>query len=427
MIKLTRVFLFVLFSLLLIRYELAIASQSVQLEIDSGHVKQTGARCISNNCSSQAAKLFGTLTAEISDASIVFSNTSVSTSPDLSFQLPDNPDEDSNGVSRSIDFSFDGNQLKVSGTIDSRAFDGPLEEYEFVANVITVGENGDFDPHDFFTARYDFRKCAAPWCGGFFVQAVNKKSTQCADGIMREECYVASINLKTVNQSNIDILSQTPLLLQGKIQGKVFDTPDSSTTTRPLPKTLGIFIAKAGYSSATKQNASGLFVGLQDNGIRCVTTPCFSTDQYILNHDEIRPISNINLEKVGATQKQLELAYSIIAKGGVLLASGINRRIEEVTGTGTTFIANQFYLPILPTALAEKACPNGYQYSDGECKTPIGCVAPELELWAYGGMRDFDLQTGEETVNITKRCVDACDPPAILGADGPGICTVYLQ
>ncbi|MEE9425195.1 MAG: DUF6748 domain-containing protein [Methylococcales bacterium] len=426
MTRLNRLFLLLAFSCLLIPYEIANANQSFQFDIDTGHVKQTGARCISGNCTSQEAKLFGTLTAEISDDSIVFSNANVSTSPDLSFRLPDNPNEDSNGVSRNIDFSFDGNQLRVSGKIDSRAFDGPLEKYEFVADVITVGEHDEFDQHDFFTARYDFRKCASPWCGGFFVKAVNQQSTRCADGISRKECYVASIDLKTFNQTNIDIRSQTPILLQGKIQVKDFDTPDSSATINPSPKTLGVFIAKAGYLSATKQNASGLFVGLEDNGIRCVTTPCFSTDQYILNHDEIRSISNINLEKAGATQKQLELAYSIIAKGGVLLASGINRRIEEVTGTGTSFIANQFYLPILPIALADNACPDGYQYSDGECKTPIGCVAPELELWVYGGVRDFDLETGEETSNITKSCVDSCDPPAIPGSDAPGRCSVYL-
>jgi hypothetical protein len=426
MIKLKKSYLLLLFSLIFIPYEQANANQVLQFEIDTGHVKQTGARCISGNCASQEAKLFGILTAEISGDSIVFSNTNISTSPDLSFRLPDNPNEDSNGVSRNIDFSFDGNQLRVSGTIDSRAFDGPLEEYEFVADVITVGEHEEFNQHDFFTARYDSRKCPTPWCGGFFVREVNKKSTQCADGIMREECYVASINLETFNQANIDIRSQTPILLQGKIQEKDFVAPDSSIANNPLPKTLGIFIAKAGYVSATKQNASGLFVGLEDNGIRCITTPCFSTDQYILNHDEILPISNINLEKVGATQKQLELAFSIIAKGGVLLASGINTRIEEVTGTGTSFIANQFYLPILPIALADTVCPDGYQYADGKCKTPLGCVAPELELWVYGGVRNFDLETGDETSNITKSCIDSCDSPAIPSSDAPGKCSVYL-
>ncbi len=417
MIKPSEIFLLLLLSFILVPYGSVSANQSFQFEISAGQVKQTGARCFRNTCTSQVAKLFGTFAAEISDDSVEFSNAYISTSPDLSFRLPTDPNESNNGVSRRFDFSFDGEQLKVSGTIDSRAFDGPLEEYEFIAEVIKVGSNDEFDQHGFFTARHDFRRCAAPWCGGYFVREVNKRSTRCADGEMREECYVASINLKVFNQAVSTIHSQTSILLQGEIQTKDADSLGMSV------KPLGIFKAKAGYLSATKQKARGIFIGLEDNGIRCITTPCFSTDQYVLNRDTVRSISNINLEKVGATQKQLESAYSIIAKDGALLASGFNKKTEEFAGTGTTFIANQFYLPI---ALVDEACSDGYDFLDGECKTPIGCVYPKLELWIYGGVRQFDLTTGEETANITKSCVDSCVSSSIRGSDGPGRCSIYL-
>lgn len=71
--------------------------------------------------------------------------------------------------------------------MDSRAFDGPLIEYFLVAKINTA--HGE----EYFTARPDYRKCVAPLCGGYFVKAVNKKLTSCADGTRQPECYVASI------------------------------------------------------------------------------------------------------------------------------------------------------------------------------------------------------------------------------------------
>ena len=47
----------------------------------------------------------------------------------------------------------------------------------------------------YYTIRPDFRRCAPPLCGGFWVQAVNRKDTRCADGSLQEECYVAHLDM----------------------------------------------------------------------------------------------------------------------------------------------------------------------------------------------------------------------------------------
>jgi len=39
----------------------------------------------------------------------------------------------------------------------------------------------------------DLRRCAAPLCGGYFVQAVNRRLTRCPDGSEQAECYACSI------------------------------------------------------------------------------------------------------------------------------------------------------------------------------------------------------------------------------------------
>ena len=391
---------------------------SFEFEITHGLVIQTPSFCAPDSCKAREAKLAGTFTAKISDSSISFANIDVSISPDISFTLPNDPDYSSNGVSRSIDFRFNGKQLTAAGKIDSRAFDGPLVEYKFAADMLgTVDGNDDFNQYGFFTALRDFRKCISPLFGGFFVKQVNKRRTRCADGRLLRECYVASIDWEklgfkpAIDLGIGDIRSRTPILLQGKIEAKNFEHFGN----------LGVFRAKAAYRSATERTAGQLFVGLQNNGIVCITTPCFSFDQYILNRKRIRTVSNVNLEKVGATAEQLETADSILANGGVLIASGFNEQIEEMTGTGIAFIANQIYLPIKP---AIDECPDGYTLTDEVCKTPFGCIAPELELSTIGGVGFVDPTTGEIIAKIDKSCVASCDPPAI--SDGPGRCTLAL-
>src|SRR6185312_9889456 len=44
----------------------------------------------------------------------------------------------------------------------------------------------------YYLVRPDLRRCAAPACGGYFVQRVNFPTTTCADGSSAAECYVAA-------------------------------------------------------------------------------------------------------------------------------------------------------------------------------------------------------------------------------------------
>ncbi len=192
-----------------------------------------------------------------------------------------------------------------------------------------IAGNG-FDQQGYYTFRPDLRKCLSPLCGGFFVKAVNQALTRCADGSRQAECYVASF----YNRKNFDISSAA--LVQGAIKPKIYGEFGN----------LGVFAVKAAFSSATDAVGTGLFVGLENNGIVCVTTPCFSADQYVLNKSKIRAISGIDLEKVGASDLLLNEALAIIANGEVLIASGVNMQTVEVAGKGITFVADQFYLPI---------------------------------------------------------------------------------
>lgn len=72
-------------------------------------------------------------------------------------------------------------------------------------------------------------------------------------------------------------------------------------------------------------------------------------------------------------------------------------------------------------------CGEGYSFSEGECRTPIGCIAPELEWSGVSGERpERDPVTGEEIPRETRRgCTAECFPPALV-PDGPGRCTALF-
>lgn len=222
--------------------------------------------------------------------------------------------------------------ILLSFLISSTAFtqEANVDTVKITNNSKSTSTDSGFDQQGYYTFRPDLRKCMSPVCGGFFVKAVNQKLTRCANGRRQAECYVASLS----NKQNFDMSSA--VLVQGAIKPKTY----------PEFGNLGIFAVAAAFSSATETIGKQLFVGLENNGIVCITTPCFSVDQYLLNGKKIRTISAIDLEAVGASDELLGEARSIIDRGEVLIASGVNRQTEEVGGKGVAFVAERFYLPI---------------------------------------------------------------------------------
>jgi len=48
----------------------------------------------------------------------------------------------------------------------------------------------------------DYRDCISPWCGGFWLKAVNEKETKCGDGTMAETCYVTEFDFSVLGYPN---------------------------------------------------------------------------------------------------------------------------------------------------------------------------------------------------------------------------------
>ncbi|WP_414755252.1 DUF6748 domain-containing protein [Anabaena sp. CCY 9910] len=213
---------------------------------------------------------------------------------------------------------------------------------ETTDSVEVTVKNQDFPQWGYYTIRRDFRRCASPICGGYFIKQVNLKATPCLDGVFRSECYASAIDWNSLKVSPSQLAKiqnddGSRLLLRGNIVPVTF----------PGIGEFGNLRVKEAFIAATNVPAKGTFAGLKDNGIRCITTPCFSTDQLVLNKPNISQVSSIDLSQTGATQKQLDAAASEIFGQG-LIAVGTTKVVENIDPTkrDTQFAATQFYLRV---------------------------------------------------------------------------------
>lgn len=383
--------------------------------IDEGEVNVSPAFCIPEQCAAQVAKLSGQFDATLNQDGLFFLKPDTKSIPDVGFVLPAMPSSDSSGTVRQVEYDFDGSVLKVSGSVDMRAFDGPLYEYRLQARVKSDDTEGEeFDTQGYYLVKQDLRRCASPMCGGVFVQAVNKRRMRCLDGSRATECYVAAVDWEHLGfnplTETLPLDGQSILLLKGKVQPKTYEGFGN----------LGIFVLKAAFRPATSNLPEGTFYGVKNNGIVCITSPCFSGTEFKLNSSREKSLSGVDLNPVGAGIKEMEEAYRIFSES-VLIAVGNNSRRREMNGRGLQFSANQFYLPIQS---AQRQCGKGYEWRDERCLTPNDCEAPLLEQTAIGGAVMIDPITGEQHANITYSCVKTCASPA--SETGPGRCLLAL-
>jgi hypothetical protein len=209
------------------------------------------------------------------------------------------------------------------------------------SSAISV-KNQDFPQWGYYTVRRDFRKCASPRCGGFFIKQNNLKATPCVDGVFRNECYVSSIDWSYL-KLGLDKLAKVQnqdgsrLILRGNIVPVEFGEIGQ----------FGELKVKEAFIAATDAPAKGTFVALKNNGIVCITTPCFSTEKLILNKPLFSQVSSIDLSQTGATPEQIEAATKeIFGKG--LIAVGRTNVVDDLNPTkrDVNFVATQFYLRV---------------------------------------------------------------------------------
>lgn len=197
-----------------------------------------------------------------------------------------------------------------------------------------------------YTIEKDYRRCVSPRCGGWWVEAANRRSTRCADGSSAQRCYVAEVDWAALGLSQ----SQLATLRDNAAGGRAI------IVGRVVPRVfrgfgnLGALLPQRAWQAANANAPRGQLLRVKDLGIRCVTTPCFSMQADLLNHFRRDRISGLNLSPVGASRDQLAAAYDALAAGNLLVAGTIrtDRVVSRRHRPGRTLTASQLYLPVEP-------------------------------------------------------------------------------
>ena len=189
----------------------------------------------------------------------------------------------------------------------------------------------------YYLARADPRLCPSPMCGGIWVELLNTSATTCSDGARQEACYAASADLSRLRVDEKGRVQLQSLITEGRavargtlVRGLVEGFPELDT----------FVVSEVWTASSSLGRALGVFRRLRDNGVRCVTTPCFSIRAAILNTSRFENVSSVDLSRSGAPRVERRRALADIARPGVLAAGRVVRR----SGGGRAFVATQFYL-----------------------------------------------------------------------------------
>ena len=172
------------------------------------------------------------------------------------------------------------------------------------------------------------------------MKSANEDTTRCSDGYDDVECYVAEINLKSLVDVDEDKFTSAlgGNLILGSMQSKDYDAGKFGT----------VLVAEAWYGANqqfTIEHPGPNIFKLTDNGMRCITTPCFSFNQEKLNAGDIVTISNIELSNIDSSPEDLDEAFVVLADTGLFVA-GYNALVMEDAREGISLRADQLYLSI---------------------------------------------------------------------------------
>jgi hypothetical protein len=139
----------------------------------------------------------------------------------------------------------------------------------------------------FYALRQDFRKCMSPMCGGYFYKRLNKATTNCiGGGAPQEWCYAWNADLTAVNSTT----EGEQVLFNGTITTETINGGKWAKFTATAA-----WKAQTTFTPTEVYGSDPRFYLVKDNGIRCITTPCYSLDAKRINLTYKTTLSGLDL------------------------------------------------------------------------------------------------------------------------------------
>jgi hypothetical protein len=198
-----------------------------------------------------------------------------------------------------------------------------------------------------YSVKPDYRKCAFPLCGGWFITPVNQYSLALEESdeayqhslLLPNSIYVATINYKALGLTPEQIAKLEDSLRSG--QGLLRGVVKASTTKHST------LIAQAAWTSPNTNTPVGPYLKVSSSGIVCITTPCPYFKAELINSFFTTNIHELTFEKAGLDEKQESLAWQAVSEAGLVL-TGVKYESQGMTGTGTGIAATKVYFGYPP-------------------------------------------------------------------------------
>jgi hypothetical protein len=192
-----------------------------------------------------------------------------------------------------------------------------------------------------YRIRPDARMCPSPMCGGYWLTRVNARSTACFGGVRQPACYVAALALGSFSANTArhirSAVDSGRVLLSGQFAHYSADG---------FPQ-LARLVVHSAWLATGPGTVAGTIRRVVDTGVRCITSPCFSLRATLVNGATTTRLSELDLERAGASAAAVRRANTLLMRGGILVAGPI-RQVPDAgpAGTGRTLSADQLWLPV---------------------------------------------------------------------------------
>lgn len=195
-----------------------------------------------------------------------------------------------------------------------------------------------------YLGRADARMCPSPYCGGFWVRAVNGGEQRCSDPAGRW-CYVASLELDS-RLSSARRARLTRLVGEGRA---LIDGHLAAGEVEGFPELRVLQAHQIWPSSSSPAQPRGVFYFLRDTGVRCVTTPCFSIRATRLNSARELTLSGVDVSAVGVPEAERRRALAQLKRHGLIAAGRVVVEPDAgPAGAGRALVASQLYVRAWP-------------------------------------------------------------------------------
>lgn len=204
-----------------------------------------------------------------------------------------------------------------------------------------------------YSVKPDYRKCAFPMCGGWYLTPLNQFSLQLETEdeayqnslLLPNSIYVANVDFKKLrlSEKQLEELQLAMHNQQAVLRGVVNKGLSILTTNVKAPS----FSTEAAWIGANKNEAVGPYLKVASSGIVCITTPCPYFKADLVNTNYSFQFHELSVEKAALDRDQEAQAWEAIASRGLLI-SGLKYESQGQIGTGTGIAATKVFFAFPP-------------------------------------------------------------------------------